>query len=783
MGIKKLLRRIKSGWDNIWSPIGGNSRRSGSYDVWREEREPSQVELINAVNESVYACASLIANNLSDIELKLCVQTGVKDKQTRLQTRPLGKKYLRGRRKAVAVEEVLDHKILDLLDNPNPDMSWKALLGLTQLYLDVTGNSYWKIQFDRAGFPAFLWLLLSQNVTPIRDRSGNITAYKNGTGEGAETLQPHEVIHFKNHDLLDPYGNGISPLRAVWQRVQLGRKELSSWESILNNIAAPSFTLTPPPGEIISPDNAERYAKEYEERFRYGQGGSVFVNSDGMILAPVISPPKDMASLQLYEQIKKSVCNVYFVPVTLLDMNESNYASAETGEAAFQKRCLKPRIGNIVEVLNKRIVSLYDDRLFLESEEIITPDKEFELRKRDTMIKDFVYTINQWREEEGWEPVAWGNEPYIPGAQTFAGGFAGQAPGAAGATPGEQPDNAIDAAAQDADNSGDSDNALRATVGGSQQIAALQEAVYSGRMPRLAAIANCVTVFGFSQSEAESLFPDVAGYEPPQEGGHPPELEPAPAPRALSLDRKNAEAEAGNASPRLLALALQDVFRRQEAEILAKFGAGKSLKAMPSGEWFDLSSWDSELSAALQPILQAYYDFGSKQVIERIGKLTSVPKVLPEKLSEAVGKATLQFCQATNETTSQDLATAISNLRSSLREGLSEGEVMQKLSDRVKEVFENASTNRAHKIAITEQSRATNEAELITAKESGVNMKKKWLASANACPECLAMNGRTVDLDTPFAVKGTGAYDTIQAPPYHPNCFCALTYSIEGIDY
>lgn len=67
-------------------------------------------------------------------------------------------------------------------------------------------------------------------------------------------------------------------------------------------------------------------------------------------------------------------------------------------------------------------------------------------------------------------------------------------------------DDAVDAASKGSDGA----NALRATVGGMQAVANLQTAYYAGQVPREAAIANAKIMFGFSDAEANSLFPEVA---------------------------------------------------------------------------------------------------------------------------------------------------------------------------------------------------------------------------------------------------------------------------------
>ena len=75
-------------------------------------------------------------------------------------------------------------------------------------------------------------------------------------------------------------------------------------------------------------------------------------------------------------------------------------------------------------------------------------------------------------------------------------------------------------------------------------------------------------------------------------------------------------------------------------------------------------------------------------------------------------------------------------------------------------------------------------ASLQSAKESGVVKGKKWIKSANACDQCVALvdklnadfpNG--IPLETNFAhVGGNPEYSEVKAPPLHPNDRCSIVY-------
>src|SRR6185369_14166847 len=112
---------------------------------------------------------------------------------------------------------------------------------------------------------------------------------------------PEQIIHFKFPNLLDPYGEGRSPLQAAWQRVQIGVKELGYLDSQLSNIGFPAALLSPTGDNFVGPAEQERLAKDYIQRFRGAGNGGIMVANGPMQLTPLVLPPKDLAELELYK--------------------------------------------------------------------------------------------------------------------------------------------------------------------------------------------------------------------------------------------------------------------------------------------------------------------------------------------------------------------------------------------------------------------------------------------------------------------------------------------------
>jgi SPP1 gp7 family putative phage head morphogenesis protein len=115
---------------------------------------------------------------------------------------------------------------------------------------------------------------------------------------------------------------------------------------------------------------------------------------------------------------------------------------------------------------------------------------------------------------------------------------------------------------------------------------------------------------------------------------------------------------------------------------------------------------------------------------------------------------------------------SLDDLRTALRAGIEAGEGMPLLAKRVNAIFDEYNATRAEMIARTETIRASNQAALEAFRQSGVVDYKIWIASDDACDECLELADMDpIPLDDEFT---TTDYETVLAPPRHPACRCSL---------
>jgi hypothetical protein len=208
----------------------------------------------------------------------------------------------------------------------------------------------------------------------------------------------------------------------------------------------------------------------------------------------------------------------------------------------------------------------------------------------------------------------------------------------------------------------------------------------------------------------------------------------------------------------------------------------------------NLELWIDPMVEAVFPVWAAVYlagwrDMGHRIVRNRpraaksMGRLTfhKAPQlgepffagVRPNVLA-TIQTQVYEFVQATMETSALSTADAIEEFRQALAEGMERGEGVKLINRRVQEIFQDA--YRAARIGQTEASRASHSGQLQASRESGVVVGKRWEASSDACPVCLALDGVEKPLDEPFMIKPSGGpYAVVMHPPAHPHCFCAMS--------
>lgn len=426
--MRSLLHRLASWLAHQTAPAvirNGPPDRPAFVDLYRRVRTPTPHDLLAELKNAAYACASLNAAVCATYPPRLYVSTRPGEGAPRClsrglsaaeQRRLLARSDLGIRLKgAEHIAEVLDHPLLTLLRAVNPTHNAHDLWELTTLYQEVHGSAYWHLTFDPLGVPDGIWILPSQNVRPVRapESPNLVDFYEVQTRTGAQQLPPAAVIHFRYPDPRDPYGAGLSPLRAAYEHATMASEFLAYKRSVWSNNALPSVVISP--DEVISEEERDRLEEAWQQKFARGGNGRVLVAESSMSVTPVNPSLGDLAALAEAGATKEELANAFGVPLAYLT-TQTNLANLQAAELQHAALAIWPRLCRRDEKINEQLIPLYDPsgRLFMTSDDPTPRNQQYQLEQQQMDLRWGVRSINEVRSERGLPPVVWGDQPWLP---------------------------------------------------------------------------------------------------------------------------------------------------------------------------------------------------------------------------------------------------------------------------------------------------------------------------------------------------------------------------------
>lgn len=397
-----------------------NISRSGDYgnyiDIWKTKRTPDDYELVKEYKRIAYACSNLNSNAVSQIPIRLYVKTGKSDKKAHCRTRKLATRQIdnlqrspylsKQTRDLIDVEEVLEHRALDLLDTVNdfPGCTGNWLRVVSQLYQEIVGRAYWYVVDDIFGVPIQLWIIPSQHLTPFREQNSTrlIDYYKfaaNTPSEKKYTVD--EIIPFLMPNLKNPYVDGLSPLMAAFESNSVSNKLIAHEDSFLSNEARPDAIITPTKDNPLDKAEARRIELSINKKFSRGNTGRAWVSEEELQFTPINYPPRDLARLEIHMWSKSEIANAYDTPLALLEGENINRATLEAAREQHALNCVKPRLERYVSNLNEDFLPRFDPsgRLFFAYDNPVPEIEEIKLQKWAQLVMNGIATPNEARED------------------------------------------------------------------------------------------------------------------------------------------------------------------------------------------------------------------------------------------------------------------------------------------------------------------------------------------------------------------------------------------------
>jgi HK97 family phage portal protein len=302
--------------------------------------------------------------------------------------------------------DLINHEVLNLLDNPNPLLLGWTTKYIIQALIEITGECV--ILIDRAENNDIIGLypITSDNIVTMPFRGFPYWRLK--TGEEIKEIYVTEIIYIKQPDLSDIYGRGIGRTQAITDEINIHELSGKQIGQYFFNSAIPEY--------LIGLENADRtQAERVKESWLNNNQGWVkkylphFV-SGGFTVQKLQSEFKDMELNNLRKDEKDAIMQFFQIPEELYGKSQnSNRATSEVAESNFAKQVIVPRLDLLILHFNAYLMPEYNKnknkniKYKIKYKNIVPRDKEFSLKVKQAF--PYAFSLNELRIEAEEEPV------------------------------------------------------------------------------------------------------------------------------------------------------------------------------------------------------------------------------------------------------------------------------------------------------------------------------------------------------------------------------------------
>jgi|14BtaG_2_1085337.scaffolds.fasta_scaffold00284_11 HK97 family phage portal protein len=371
----------------------------GQSVVWNPENDENYINEGYRKNATVYSIINLIAKSASSVPL--CVYEKVNDnelKRYKAMTSGMLDPTIMHKanmiRKHALVE--LEHtKLHELLDRPNPAQSYASWISELVAFGKLTGNRYiYGIapeSGDNIGKYKELYVMPSQIMEVV---SGGILepvkSYRVEYNSEQRDIPADQICHIKDfqphYDGSGSHLYGQSPLKAGFRAMTTNNEAAQTGVRYLQNQMARGVLMSE------EGDLNEVQAQQLKDKFRSNYQSS---NNAGDV---IITPKKlswvnfglsasDLSLIEQYNASVKDLCNIFNVPVQLLNNTEtSTYNNQKSAKAALYQHAVMPELYKIRDELNRWLAPKFGDKIYLDFDFSVIPELQEDMEKVVTQM-------------------------------------------------------------------------------------------------------------------------------------------------------------------------------------------------------------------------------------------------------------------------------------------------------------------------------------------------------------------------------------------------------------
>lgn len=284
---------------------------------------------------TVYSCINLIAKSAASVEWKTYKRI-----------------------KGGTWEEVLDHPLSLLIENPNPFMSRKDFIERMTHSLYLGGNSIFTKVRGVGGSVLELWYLPQTNIKPIPDAKKFISHYEYNAEGVRRNIKTRDIIHNQFLNPSDLFW-GIAPIRAAAEIVDTDNEAIRWNRGSMQQRAISDGAF------IIDQPLTEDQWKEARQQITDNHAGAenarnFWVLGAGATWQPMSMSPAEMDFIESRKLNREEICSIFNVPPVMIGLYENaTLANIETGRKIFWLDTIIPYLVDIRNSLNSALAMEY----------------------------------------------------------------------------------------------------------------------------------------------------------------------------------------------------------------------------------------------------------------------------------------------------------------------------------------------------------------------------------------------------------------------------------------
>jgi len=632
----------------------------------------------------------------------------------------------------------------ELLQKVNDFWTFNRLIQMTELSLCTWGASFWFVERGASGKgrPQEIWWARPDHVEVKIDNSNYIDRFEfRPRGQGKPVIYaPSETVWFRYPNPLDEF-EPLSPLSSIRISADYGLSALQTNRKLFDQGIIGG-------GLVLAKNNqglpmSDTQAIELEEKINNRFAGKDKAHRWGVLrfeadVQPFSLSPRHAEFIQGYRLALEDVCRAYKVPLDLVG-GQRTYENLNASLRAAWTHAILPEGRFVSGEITEQFLPMFKeeaDLMEFDSSEVdvLQEAASEEWVRSKEQIERGAMTINEWRTDQGLKPVPWGDAWWASATL--------------------QP---IDMTPEEFKNSKPEPQPVIDLTGTAlppgEEEPEIEEA--RGKLKRM------IGAIEYGGYEHQALWRRFNR-------------------KASKLEREFAEL-------------MKELFIRQRDSVLTKLGRLQEADFQRGVDDalidpFDLPEWIKNFKAKAKPLISEMFEEGADIAFSALDVILVFSLDNP-RAQAFIERRAQRFATKVNETTWNDL-------RKVLSEAIGEGEPLTGIQERIRLTFEKYYTSdpgvagkelRTEMIARTEVIGALNGGTLEGYRQSGLPVRKTWLAALDDrtrethIQAHFEYNSNPIGLEEEFLVgAGRGlAPGEIGLPEEDIHCRCTMQPVVE----